>query len=263
MDATENILLETDESDVPARETARRIHARVILRDARRRSVELALIEYYYLSVRIMHAGSVVARHVLDLRFVDPVPRRRRQVAWRWLAAGAAFLALAIAGARTVSASPAPWWRHEWFAATAVLFGLAMCAMFAAYHFSRETLTLVSAHGRARLLAHAGGLGTFRALREFLPRLVAHLDVAYRARRSSHAKQLRDEMREHFRLKEAGALTEAEYEAAKRRILATYRFAPDVAGSGKAAARARPQAAVRRQASKKATPPTGGVSVRT
>ena len=29
-------------------------------------------------------------------------------------------------------------------------------------------------------------------------------------------------MREHFRLKEAGALTEAEYEAAKRRILATH-----------------------------------------
>jgi hypothetical protein len=226
MDTTEHILLETDEREVPARETARRIHARVIVRDARRRSVELALIEYYYLSVRIMRAGSVVARYVLDLRFVDPVPRRTRQLAWRWLAAGAAFLALAAAGARMVSTSPAPWWRHEWLAATVVLFGLALCATFAAFHLSRETLTLISAHGRARLLAHAGGLGTFRALRQFMPRLVTHLEVAYRARRSSQAKQLRDEMREHFRLRNAGAISEAEYESAKRRILATHMSSP-------------------------------------
>jgi hypothetical protein len=222
MDAAEHILLETDERDVPARETARRIHARVMLRDARRRSVELALIEYYYLSVRIVRAQSVVARYVLDLRFVDPVPRRKRQVAWRWLAAGSAFLALAVAGARAVSASPAPWWRHEWLPATAVLFGLALCAMFAAFHLSRETLMLISAHGRAPLLAHAGGLGTFRALHQFLPRLVAHLEIANRARRSSRAKQLRDEMREHFRLRNAGAISDAEYESAKRRILATH-----------------------------------------
>lgn len=222
MDAIEHILLETDERDVPTRETARRIHARVILRDARRRSVELALIEYYYLSVRIVRAQSVVARYVLDLRFIDPVPRRQRQVAWRWLAAGAALLALAMAGTRAVSSSPAPWWRHEWLPATIVLFGLALCAMFAAFHLSRETLTLISAHGRARLLAHAGHLGTFRALHAFLPRLVAHLDVAFRARRSSRAKQLRDEMREHFRLRNAGAIGDAEYESAKRRILATH-----------------------------------------
>jgi hypothetical protein len=222
MDAAEHILLETDERVVPARETARRIHARVMLRDARRRSVELALIEYYYLSVRIMRAGSVVARYVIDLRFVDAMPRRERRVAWLWLAAGAALLALAVAGTRAVASAPAPWWRHEWLPAVAVFSGLALFAMFAAFHLSRETLTLFSAHGRARLLAHVGGVGTFRALRQFMPRLVAHLEVAHRARRSSRAKQLRDEMREHFRLRNAGAISEAEYESAKRRILATH-----------------------------------------
>ena len=251
MDATEHILLETEERDVPARETARRIHARVNLRDSRHRTVELALIEYYYLSVRIMYRGSVVARHVIDLRFVDPAPRRDRQVAWPWMAAGALLVALAAAGAHAVASAQVAWWRHEWLPATAVLFGLALCSMYAAFHLSRETLMLISAHGRARLLAYVGGLGTFRALHQFLPRLVAHLEVAHRARRSSHAKQLRDEMREHFRLRNAGAISETEYESAKRRILATYRFAPAAGGSGKAAARARPQAAVRRQASKK------------
>ncbi|HTL49542.1 MAG TPA: SHOCT domain-containing protein [Steroidobacteraceae bacterium] len=222
MDATEHILLESGEREVPARETARRIHARVSLRDTRRRTVELALIEYYYLSVRIMHRGSVVARYVVDLRFVDPAPRRERQLGWPWLAAGALFMSLAIAGAHAIASGRAPWWHHEWLPATAALFGLGGCAMFAGFQLSRETLALVSAHGRARLLAHAGHLGTFRALRTFLPRLAAHLDVAFRARRSSRAKQLRDEMREHFRLREAGAISEAEYESAKRRILATH-----------------------------------------
>jgi hypothetical protein len=222
MDAAEHILLETDERVVPARETARRIHARVMLRDARGRSVELALIEYYYLSVRVMRAGSVVARYVIDLRFVDPAPRRERRVAWRWLAAGAALLALAIAGARAVASAPAPWWRHEWLPAVAALSGSALCAMYAAFHFTRETLTLLSAHGRAPVLAHAGSVGTFRALRPFLARLAAHLKAAHGARRRSHAQHLRDEMREHFRLRQAGALTDVQYEAAKRRILATH-----------------------------------------
>ena len=39
------------------------------------------------------------------------------------------------------------------------------------------------------------------------------------ARRRSRAAHLRDEMREHFRLKEIGTLSVEEYEAAKVRIL--------------------------------------------
>ena len=98
----------------------------------------------------------------------------------------------------------------------------AACALFAAFHLTTESLTLFSANGRARLVAHTGRIGTLRAFRKFLPRLDAHLRVALGARRSSRAQHLRDEMREHFRLRNAGALAEAEYESAKRRILATH-----------------------------------------
>lgn len=223
MTDAEHILLESDERVVPTLETARRIHARLKLHGSLwRRSIDLALIDGLFLSVRTARANLLTSRYVVDLRFVDPMPRLRRRIAWRTLALGAACLALAILGARSIAASAAPWWRHEWFAATATLFGVAAGALFAAFHLTTETLALISAHGRARLVTHTGGIGTFRAFRKFLPRLDAHLRIALGVRHGSLAAHLRDEMREHFRLRTAGALTEIEYEAAKRRILATH-----------------------------------------
>ena len=219
----EHILLESDERVVPTLATARRIHARLELRGGPwRRTTHLALIDGLYLAVRTVRAKSVTARYVVDLRFADPAPRLQRRIAWRSIAVGAACLALGIFGARDIAAATVPWWRHEWFPATAALFGIAACALFAAFHLTTETLELFSAHGQARLVTHTGRVGTFRAFRKFLPRLEAHLRVAHGARRRSRALQLRDEMREHFRLRSAGALTETEYEAAKRRILATH-----------------------------------------
>lgn len=223
MSRAEHILLESDDREVPTLETARRIHARLVVHGGRwRRSMELALIDYFYLSVRTARAQTVDARYVVDLRFVDPAPELTRRIAWRWIAACAAFLALGLFGAREVAESTTPWWRHELLPATAALLGVAACALFAAVHLTTETVALVSAHGRVRLVAHTGSVGTFRALRGFLPRLDAHLRVACGARRRSRAEHLRDEMREHFRLRSAGALTEEEYESAKRRILATH-----------------------------------------
>ena len=169
----EHILLESDERVVPTLETARRIHARLVLQGGPwRRSLELALIDYFYLSVRTARAQSVDSRYVVDLRFVDPVPRLKRQVAWRWIAVGAHLpRARNLRRARHRRRSMAPLWRHEWLPLTAALFGVAAYALFAAFHLTTETLTLFSAHGQATLVAHTGRVGTFRAFQGFLPRL--------------------------------------------------------------------------------------------
>jgi hypothetical protein len=263
MARVEHILLESDERDVPTLETARRIHARIALPGGSwRPSLELALIDYFYLSVRTTSARSTGSRYVVDLRFVDPAPRLSRRLPLSWIAAGTVFLALAVLGAREIAASAVPWWHHAWLPATAAFFAVAAAATFAAVHRTAETLTLFSAHGRAKLLCHAGGPGTLRAFRRFLPRLEAHLRIAS-VRRRTGAEHLRDEMREHFRLKEAGALTEADYEAGKRRILATHGLATARGGPRTASVRARTHATGRRQAPKRETPPRDGVSVRT
>ena len=241
---TEHIYLESDERAVPTLETARKIHARLELHGGLwRRSIDLALIDGHFLSVRTSRAKSLISRYVVDLRFVDPVPQLQRRIAWRSLAIGAACLALGVFGARVIAESTAPWWRHEWLPVTAMLSGIAACALFAAWQLTTETLTLFSVHGRARLLAHTGHVGTLRSFRKFQPRLAAQLRIAAGARRSSRALQLRDEMREHFRLRTAGVLAEAEYEAAKRRILATHD--PLAAPAEKEKARGRPAVAAR------------------
>ena len=250
MAGVEHIVLESDERGVPTLETARRIHARIVLAGALwRPSLELALIDYFYLSVRTARARGTGSRYVVDLRFVDPAPGLSRRLPWGWIAAHAVFFGLAMLGAREIAASTALWWRHEWLPATAALFAVAAGALSMAVLRTTETLTLFSAHGRARLVCHEGGVGTLRAFRSFLPRLEAHLRIAC-ARRQARAQHLRDEMREHFRLRGTGALTEAEYETAKRRILATHGLSPAGGGLRKATGRAKSSVAGRRLAPK-------------
>src|SRR5688572_13825442 len=214
MAKAEHILLESDERDVPADlRAARKVHARMRLRTGLlRRRVELALADYYYLGVRTWRARGAVAEHVLDLRFIQPAPQLTTHVPWRLIGV-AVLLSLACVGA------------FRWIGSTqvaAILLGLSLCAWLVSAYRTTRTLTLRSVHGHAKVLELTAHLGSLRALRRFSELLVAHLRAAIAARRKSRAEHLRDEMREHFRLKEAGVLSEEEYESGKARILATH-----------------------------------------
>lgn len=92
-------------------------------------------------------------------------------------------------------------------------------ATLVAIYRTTETVRLLSSVGAARLLDCTGGLGTLRGLRRFMAKVTAHIRLAAEARRRTKAAHLRDEMREHVRLREIGVLGEPEYESAKARIL--------------------------------------------
>ena len=92
-------------------------------------------------------------------------------------------------------------------------------ATFVCVYRTTETFSVLSSCGAARLLEFTGGPGTFRALRPFVARLTAHIRLASAARRRTKAEHLRDEMREHQRLRELGVLSVSDYEASKVRIL--------------------------------------------
>ena len=230
MAKSEHILLESEERAIPDRHTAQKIHASVSLRSRlRRRALTLEVIDYYFLSVRVCRARSLVREYVLDLRFIDPQLISSRHVAWRWIAATLALGALFSAAVWWVASSSAPFWKQDRLLAFAAILSLTVCAGFVAAYRTTETWTMNSVYGKARMLQCTGGLGTLRTLRPFAKKLAAHIQLAVAARRPSKSEHLRDEMREHFRLKAARVLTEQEYETSKMRILRTH--SPTSAGA--------------------------------
>ena len=218
MPTPEHILLESDDRDVPDLQHPRTVHARLVLRSRlRKRVVLLEIIDYYYLSIRSRSPTNLL-EYVLDLRFVDS-PRRSRHVAWRWIIASLLLIALPSAVAARIDYSATSWWQHHWPAVCVSVIGAWILAMLVATYRTTETVVLFSVSGAARLLEFTGGLGTFRVARLFIAKLSAHIRLASGARRRTKAEHLRDEMREHLRLKEIGVLSAQEYEASKARIL--------------------------------------------
>lgn len=223
MGIAEHILLESDFRQVPDLRAARKVHAHIAFRSRlRRRFLQLEIIDYYYLSVR-SHSRSASLEYVLDLRFVD-MPRVSRHISWRWIVASLVLTSLAYGILRLGPAAP-PWWQRHWLAACAAVMGAWAMATLVAVYRTTETVRLFSTGGAAKLLDYTGGVGTLRGVRRFMVKVAAHVRLAAAARRSTKAAHLRDEMREHARLKELGVLGEPEYESAKARILGKHSLA--------------------------------------
>jgi hypothetical protein len=217
MEVAEHILLESDLREVPEPRAARKVHARIAFRSRlRRRSIQLEIIDYYYLAVRSQsHSGPM--EYVVDLRFVD-LPRVSRHIAWRWILASVLLTGL-VYGIMRVGATAPPWWPQHWIAACAALTGAWALATLVAVYRTTVTIRLFSTDGAAKLLEYTAGLGTLRGVRRFIAKVAAHVQLAAAARRNTKGQHLRDAMREHARLKELGVLSEPQYESAKARIL--------------------------------------------
>jgi hypothetical protein len=190
--------------------------------------MQLEIIDYYYLSVR-SHSRANRLEYVLDLRFVD-TPRVSRHVSWRWIIASLLLMSLAYAIMQLGRSAPL-WWQRHWDIVYAAVAGTLAMAILASIYRTTETVRLFSTDGAAKLLECTGGLGTLRGVRRFMAKVAAHVRLAAAARRSTKAEHLRDEMREHARLKELGVLCEPEYEAAKARILGKHSAAGRVSAA--------------------------------
>jgi hypothetical protein len=218
MPTTEHVLLESDFREVPDPRAARKVHAHIVFRTRlRRRVVQLEIIDYYYLWVH-SRSRSGALDYVLDLRFVD-TPQVSRHIAWRWITASLLLTGLSYEMVVRLGFSAAPWWQRHWLAVCAAVAGAWATVTLMALYRTTETVSLFSCAGAARVLECTGGPGTLRRVRRFMEKVAAHVRLASAARRSTKAEHLRDEMREHLRLKQLGVLTEQEYETAKLRIL--------------------------------------------
>ena len=223
LQATEHIVLETETREVPQLQSRRRVHASLRCRSRlRRRSLDLSIIDYYYLGIRVGQSGAAAREYVLDLRFVDPSFTLTRHIPWRCIWTALALTAATGADAMWYAAETASRTRHFAAEASATLFAGATLAYLAVAMRLVETVALHSLHGRVPVLEYRGGAGTLRRIRPFMRKLGAHVRLAAAAGHSTRAEHLRDEMREHYRLKEAGVLSGETYDASKARILAQH-----------------------------------------
>jgi len=220
--ASEHILLQSEVRDVPEPGRARITHAALRCRSRlRMHHLDLAIIDYYYLAVRTSRTGSV-REYVLDLRFLDRSFRARRHIPWRCILVTLALTSIAAFSIRQIVSSTALWWhQHQLLLCTTTL-GLTACAALVSAWRTTETFSLHSVHGGATLLEFTGGPGTLRASRKFALKLAAHIQFAIADRRAKRVEHLLDEMREHFRLREVGVLSQEQYECSRTQILAQH-----------------------------------------
>ena len=223
MQAPEHIVLESDVREVPQLQSRRRVHASLQCRSRWwRRSLNLSIIDYYYLGVRVGRSGAVAREYVLDLRFIDPSFALTRHVPWRCIWSALALTPATAASALWYVEETASRPRYAAAMVTAALFiGTTLAYLAVAFRWV-ESVALHSVYGRAAMLEYRGGAGTLSKVRPFMRKLAAHVQLAVAARRSDRAEHLRDELREHYRLKEAGVLGGETYAASKARILAQH-----------------------------------------
>jgi hypothetical protein len=184
-------------------------------------ATELAILEGWYLGVRCVRPDQAPRRYQFDLRFANPKPVRVRRISWTWLTVTAG-LAL-LGGGALVRA----WTTDAAVLSTLVLGGAAAsCASLAALALflrrTTESLEFQSMHGGATLVSVTGGIGSARAGKKFFVELIKAINAAKLARPQPKPQLLRDEMREHHRLREMGVLSELQYEQSKARILAEH-----------------------------------------
>lgn len=218
----EHVELESEPAFAVDPGTARPVSDPFVISDELRgRAITLAFLEGHLLGVRSRHRGET-ASYWLDLRFVAPDPVLAREVAWRCLGAGLAFVVLATA------LYAAPWvlagtaWRAVALPGTIVFATAAVCALALAWHRTRDTLRFHSLHGGVTLFEITTGRGGRRKSQVFEAEFARTVERARREWGQPRTHHLRDEMREHHRLHALGVLTAAQYEASKRRILGAH-----------------------------------------
>lgn len=180
---------------------------------------ELVLYEEGFLRVRQWQRKKKTRDYLLSLRFLAPefstshsIPMRVLQVAGGF--AGVGLLSSLIA------------WLSPWnaiFVPAAVFGALGACisAMLFLY-LAHEKTTFSSAVGQATVLTLLGTADSFKRCRRIAPKIVAAIEAAQRHNTHQFSDYLRQEMREHYRLREYGVIEHDECSDATRQILSRF-----------------------------------------
>jgi hypothetical protein len=216
---SEHIYIGSDEARNP-KATARTVRERAELHNPlRRSSTTLTLFAEGFVGVTEQRSGKTHNTYHLDLQYLDPVPEFTRVVARHSFYAAFASGGLAAVAAflsRFQAIETAAWIA---FGATAI----AAIATFAVGVFrSYEKTTFCTIHGRAPVLTLLANVGAVKKFRAFVPTLSAAIEESAERISEDTSAYLRAEMREHYRLRGDGVLTQQDCAESTGRILAQF-----------------------------------------
>jgi hypothetical protein len=220
----EHIHIEADPGllAAPAPLRRRKVRASYTLKSRLRGcETEISIHDDHWAAVRTVRPDAEQRKYEVDLRFASPKPVLVRSISWFWLALTACLLLLA-AGGLWSTWSDAARWSSPIFLTALVTLVAASATTIMFLRRTVESLEFVSVHGGATLVSVTGGIGSARAGKRFFIELIKSINAAKAERRQDRPQFLRDEMREHHRLRELGILSELQYEQSKARILASH-----------------------------------------
>ncbi|MDY6945632.1 MAG: hypothetical protein SXG53_07930 [Pseudomonadota bacterium] len=183
---------------------------------------QLALLDEHYLSVQLTRPDSELKRYDFDLRFANAKPMIVRHIAWFWLALAVSLAALAGCALWILWPQSAADWLSPVLITAVIALLASAAAVLMFLRRTTESLEFTSVHGGVTLVSVTGAIGSARDGKKFFIELIKSINAAKAARPQPPHQFLRDEMREHHRLRELGALTEAQYETSKSRILSAH-----------------------------------------
>jgi hypothetical protein len=211
---------EADIAAPPARPPHRKVRSTFTLKSALRKcSTELSLLDEHYLQVNIVRARKDAKKYSIDLRFLNSQPVRVRRIAWTWFALSAASCAVASVGWWFAWSKAEPLYLSPAFIGACVALIATAFAAVEGVRSTTESLNFTSVHGGVPFVSVVGGLGSIKGGKAFFVSIIKEIAAAKAARPQGKQQWLRDEMREHHRLRELGVLDQADYEASKARIL--------------------------------------------
>ena len=185
----------------------------------RGRRTQLVFYAEGFLRVREWQRQSKVRDYLLSLRFLSPDSTTSHHLPMRvaWVAAGCAgFAALCALVA----------WLSPWNAVftPAALAGTAAAAVagFVFVYLAHEQTRVRTQAGNSTVLTLVGTADSFKRCRSLVPEIASAIVAAQIKNVESRTDYLRQEMREHYRLLEYGAIDHDDCSDATRRILASF-----------------------------------------
>ena len=220
----EHIHIEAEPGSVaaPTPHRLRKVRTSYVLKSRLRGcETEVSILEDHYVTVRTVRPDAQARKYEFDLRFANPKPLRVRSISWFWLTLASSMIALAAGGLWATWTDAGRWSNAIFLTALVTLFASGG-ALIMFLRRTVESLEFISMHGGATLVSVVGGIGSARAGKRFFIDLIKSINAAKAARPQDRPQFLRDEMREHHRLRELGVLTDQQYEQSKARILSSH-----------------------------------------